>query len=177
MDKTDLLARMQAAHVQLEELLSGLTDGQESTPGVYGESSEMTVKDVLAHIAAWERMEAGWLRASLLGRPVARFTSEFEISPDAQSDGHDEAMHALNAHIYEENKDRSFDEVLSSYRAAYGDLLSVVHSMSDATLNNPNEFDWWPGEPIWQSIEGNSYSHIEEHVALIHKWLAEDRKI
>ncbi|HLY29996.1 MAG TPA: DinB family protein [Ktedonobacterales bacterium] len=51
MGKADFLERMQLARAALNEAISGLTDDQMSQDLVTG---EWTVKDILAHLAAWQ---------------------------------------------------------------------------------------------------------------------------
>lgn len=54
MDRAGLLTLMQQEQTALENLLTTLDAAQMTQPGVYG---ELSVKDVLAHIAAWQAME------------------------------------------------------------------------------------------------------------------------
>ena len=51
--KSDLLAVIDSERTQLESLLKGLNDAQICKPGVEGPWS---IKDILAHTAAWERL-------------------------------------------------------------------------------------------------------------------------
>jgi hypothetical protein len=165
MDKARLLALMQSEFEALEAVLTTLDEARRTQPGVYG---ELSVKDVLAHIAAWQGLEVGWLRASLRGAPVVRYARDFEVR---ETNG-EAVTDQLNAHIVAENRDKSWDEVLDDLQATHTGLMEIVATMSNEDLNDPHRFPWWDGESIWTSIAGNSYEHVREHRALIESWLA-----
>ncbi len=165
MDKARLRGLMQQEHAALEALLTRLDTAQMTQPGVYG---ELAVKDVLAHIAAWQGMEVSWLHTSLRGVPVVRYASGYELADD---DG-DVVTDRLNAHIFAENRDKPVAAGLDDLRTTHTDLLALVQTLSDDDLQSPQRFDWWDGEPIWTSIAGNSYEHVREHRILIESWLA-----
>jgi hypothetical protein len=162
--KADLLARITQEHMALDHLLGTLTVGQLLQRGVYG---DLAVKDVLAHLAAWERMEAGWLDASRRGAPVVRFTPEYVVT-DAN---YETMIEALNAQVFADNEVRSPADILADLQAAQAAVLAAVTALSEDELNDPHAFPWWDGEPIWTSIAGNTYEHYQEHRELIQAWL------
>jgi uncharacterized damage-inducible protein DinB len=49
--RNELVSRIRSAHMQLEVFLSTLSDAQATQPGAEGQWS---VKEVLAHLVAWE---------------------------------------------------------------------------------------------------------------------------
>ena len=164
MDKARLIKLIQQEYAAIEALLRTLDSYKMEEPGVY---DELSFKDVLAHITAWERMETGWLRASLKGEKVVRYTPEYRLG----GDNDEKTMHDLNAAIFTQNKESSLGDVLTDFRQAHADLIETVRGMSDEDLNDPGRFDWYHGEPIWHSIAGNSYEHIREHRELVDRWL------
>ena len=163
MDKAQVLREIAGAHAEMERLLAPLSEEQMTRPGVYG---DLSVKDVLAHIAAWERLDAGWIAASFRGETPVRFAPGFELGS-----GDDEVLNRLNEHIFQKHKDKPLPEVLDDFRAAHARMLETVSAMSESDLTDPHRFDWWDGEPIWTSIADNSYEHEREHIELIREWL------
>ncbi|HET9493286.1 MAG TPA: ClbS/DfsB family four-helix bundle protein [Chloroflexia bacterium] len=168
MKKHELLDLMKAADDKLERLFSQIPASFIERPGVYG---ELSPKDVLAHIAAWQQLETNWLRDSLWGRGAVRFAPGFEVSLDTPEDEVEGVQNRLNEYVFEQNKDRPFAEVLGDYRRTYRELTSTIEQMSDEDLNDPKRFEWWRGEPVWSSIAGNSYAHVEEHLVVLSDWL------
>jgi hypothetical protein len=168
MKTLELLDLMKAADSQLERLFSEIPASLVERPGVYG---DLSPKDVLAHIAAWQQLETNWLRDSLWGRGAVRFAPGFEVSLDMPEDEVEVVRNRLNEYVFEQNKDRPYAGVLGDYRRTYRELAATIEQMSDEQLNDPERFDWWRGEPVWTSIAGNSYAHIEEHIELLRDWL------
>ena len=164
MDKARLIKLIQQENAAMEALLRTLDSYKMEEPGVYG---ELSFKDVLAHITAWEQMEIGWIRASLKGEEVIRYTPKYRLVGESD----EQIKHDLNAAIFEQNRKRSLGDVLTDFRQAHAELLETVRAMSEEDLNDPNRFDWYHGKPVWQSIAGKSYEHIRKHRELVDKWL------
>ena len=169
MDQARLIRAIDDEQAALDELLAKLDEQQMTQPGVYG---ELSIKDVLAHIVAWERMEHEWLQASLRGETVIRFAPGYELGTDDA----ERQVDRLNERIYQENKDKTVQAVLGELGAAQQQIVQTVQALSDDDLNDPQRFDWWEGEPIWTSIAGNTYEHVREHRELIEAWLREDEQ-
>ena len=55
---------------------------------------------MLAHLAAWEGMATGWVRASLMGTPVVRFAPGFVLGEGDDDATVDATIDALNERVY-----------------------------------------------------------------------------
>lgn len=164
MDQAELLKLIAESHDQMERLLASMDERQLTQPGVY---DNLSVKDILAHLSAWERLADDWIGAGLCGERPVVYTPGFEVN-----DPDDEAiMHLLNDHIYQENRDRPLAEVLTQFRATHFHTLELVQALSEIDLNDPNRFDWCNSRPLWTLIAVNTYEHYEEHIVLIQAWL------
>jgi hypothetical protein len=164
MDQAELLKLITESYDQMERLVASVDERQLTQPGVY---DNLSAKDILAHLSAWERMAADWIGAALCGERPVYYTPGFEVS-----DPDDEAvMHLLNDHIYRENRDRPLEEVLTQFRAAHLYTLELVRALSEDDLNDPNRFGWCNSRPLWTLIAVNTYEHYEEHIVLIQAWL------
>ncbi len=159
-DKAELLDRIERARASLDEVIDGLSAGQLSAPGSDGVWS---VKDHLAHLAAWEL----GIAALLQHRPrygAMQLDEKTYLSTD--TDG-------LNKIIYQQNKSRSLGEVRAAFRKAQRELLDVLGGLTDADLiktyshYQPDEHGEDSGAPIVSWIVGNSYNHYDEHRAWI----------
>jgi hypothetical protein len=155
MQKSKLLAEIRSGYAALEAILAPLSPQQMTTPGVNGQWS---VKDNLAHISAWSRRLSMRLQAVREGTqaPPGPYAGMTE----------DEA----NEFIYQQNKDRSLDDVLADLRATSQQALEAVQQTSEEDLNKP--MSWLNGAPLWISIAGNTYEHYQEHSQIIDNWLA-----
>jgi hypothetical protein len=122
-------------------------------PGVEG---QLSIKDLSAHIAWYEHE-----MVELLQSRVLTGSALWELPNDER-----------NNIIFEENRYRDLDDVLSSSGHTFRQLLREVEALSDEDLNNPSHFqdmpaDWLP----WKLIAENSYEHYPEHTNSVIAWL------
>ncbi len=154
MTKEELLQRLEADWARLQKSLDGLTEEQMHTPGVVGEWS---IKDILAHITAWQ--------TRLI---TAMFKAEKGFAPEATDGG--KTVDQLNAQWYREMKDRPFEQVWDDLEMSYDQILRRVGNFSEKDLFNPKRFKWMKGEPFERYIAGDSYEHYAEHAEQIEAW-------
>jgi hypothetical protein len=154
MNKVELIQRIETDWARLQASLDGLSEEQLHTPGVVG---EWTIKDVLAHIAAWQ--------TRLIS---AMFKAERGLAPDMTEPGM--TVDKLNAQWYREMKDRSFDQVWEDLDASYHQILARLENWPEKDLFEPKRFKWMKGEPFERYIAGDSYEHYVEHAGHIEAW-------
>ena len=155
--KSDLLDVIDAERTRLESLLEGLTDAQITEPGV---EAFWSIKDVLAHIAAWERLAFDRISAALSGEAL-KFPI---IKGDADVDRY-------NAEIYEQNKAQSLTDVITEFHTSHRDFRSQIETLEDDFLTRPLPFDWAGKLTAQVMISANTHWHYIEHAASITKWL------
>lgn len=116
-----------------------------------GPPDEWAAKDVLAHTSTWQQTMLAEVQAWLRGEPVEQAT-EFE---------------ARNQQIYEENRERPWDEVWASVEATHARVRSLVEGLTDEQLATP-----YPTEEsertLWRRIVGNGYLHPVLHLVAFH---------
>jgi len=105
--KANLLERIQSEHQKLETLLACLDENRMTQPGLVGAWS---IKDILAHIAAWERCMLHWVGETRQG-----------LTPRLPTSKHD--LHRWNARFYQENQPRPLAEVLAEFHQSYQEVL------------------------------------------------------
>jgi len=149
-DKADLLARIQREWRALMQAVEKLTPEQMTRPGESGWS----VKDNLAHLAAWEHF---MLRYHLHGEPPHAAMEVDEATYERlDEDG-------MNAVLYERNKDRPVDDVLSGLRRSHEQVLAVLEHTTFADLTKPRHADDPKKRPVMDWVTGNTYEHYQEH--------------
>lgn len=161
MDKANMLGTMQAERAKLDGLLATLSAEQMCQRAL---ENEWSVKDVLAHIATWERRCADWIQAGLRGE-----------RPDKPEKGYTwEELDTLNEKTFLGNRERTLNDVQADARLAYQQLLEQVQALSEDDITNPQRFPWTDGRGLIPFIAANSYEHYQEHFEQIHKWLADE---
>lgn len=161
-NKFELLEEMTRANEEMETYLATLTEEEMADPGPGGDWS---VKDTLAHITAWMKLAAGWLEKSLNGESVTRYLPGYELTGDEAAD--EAIMNRLNDHIFETHKAMPAAAILAEYRQACEALTAVVATMTEENLMEPGRLDWYPDQPVWLNIAGNSFWHIRDHLAAL----------
>jgi hypothetical protein len=163
LDKARILDEMRTNYAALEEILAPLDDTQMTTEGVI---AGWSIKDMLAHIAAWHHRLLAWLHASI-GHEEPAISGPDSI----------EEMDELNAQFYKQNKSRPLDEVLNDFRTTHLQIMDIVQAMPEEDLTNPQRFAWAQGRPLWQLVAGDTYEHYQEHIGQIQKWLVQTGQV
>lgn len=155
------MQRIEAAWNQLVELVNQARDaGGLNQAGRDG----WTVKDHLAHIAAWERS----LLALIEGhdRDSAMGLSE----PVEGIDNVNEAIRQLHA-------TDTADEALGYFRDSHARLVGALGKLSDADLEKPYSHyqpsDQDEKRPVIGWVAGNTYEHYAEHVGWMNQLFSE----
>jgi hypothetical protein len=153
MDRQALIAAIENSRAELNAALEGLTVEQLMAPGAAGEWS---VKDILAHITAWEVD-----LLTNLGR-VKRGQKPGRIVWDAA------AIEDQNAKWWAEYRDRPLERVMEDFRGVHRQVLRQVAAMSDKDLAAP--VGWRRGEPMYQFFMVYVVNHETEHLAALKAW-------
>ncbi len=146
MDKATLIRNIEESRLEMEELLTQLSETQLTTPGVAGGWS---VKELLSHISYWERDTIDVLQAAARGETPY-------LTGEEQND-------ARNAEAVARNGDRSMAEVMAQYYHTVDTLIETIRAFPDADLFEPDRFPWRNGRPLWRLVAGESYNHEREH--------------
>jgi len=159
--KTELLAAIRESRAELEELVAALSLQEMEDPGVQGEWS---VKDMLAHIAAWERLAEDRIRAAQSG-------SEPNFPPIKDED----AVDAFNAEVYARYNDDPLDAVLTEFHEAHADLMAQIEALDEETLQQKLPFEWAGNLTYQVLISANTHWHYPEHSEALAAWLEAQR--
>lgn len=158
-NKVELLQRMQDGYRAFVTLLTPLSEEQMTTPGVNG---DWAIKDILVHLATWQRRMAHRVEA------LAR---NDETNPNRPAINTDEEMNRFNDETFAANRSRPLAQVWSDFRSSYQDLLQATRLLNENDLFNPHRYAWLEGSALWENIAGNSFAHYEEHTPMITEWL------
>ncbi len=127
--KEQLLTAMQSEHTALEKILRPLTPEQMTHQS---DVIHWAIKDILAHLFAWEQMCLGWYKVGLLG--------EVPILP---AEGFNwRQIPALNKQIYENYHDQPLEEIMKQFQASYQQMLETVKGISEVDLFKSGRYAW-----------------------------------
>ena len=174
MSHDDVLATLRKVGYELDTLLAQLDEADMTEVAVHG---EWTVKDVLAHLAAWEGLEAGWIEAVLAGETPLLYAPGFEWDP-SDWQARVATIHRYNAHVLKETQKRSLDDVLADFRSTQQRMHSLIEQLPERALADPEMLFWLavevPREP-WMPVPVNSYEHYIDHTAWLRTWMEQGK--
>jgi hypothetical protein len=156
--KSGLLTSIREERQLLESTLAKLSEAQLLIPGVEGGWS---VKDILAHITAWERRMLSWTGTLVTGgEPIVPLPWDVD---------------RMNAESAALDKDKPLVEVMEEFQRSFLDSLNLVESLDEARLLVKHT-DTWPMDFLWTGIASNMNWHYKEHREHIENWLAAGKK-
>jgi hypothetical protein len=121
-------------------------------PGVIGLWS---VKDILAHLCAWE------------SELVTALSTLSKQMPEIMKI---EDINEWNEEQYHLNAPRPLDVVLEDFQGVHRHLRQAVQSLDEKTLNDVRAFRWMEGEPLAYLVASNASWHEQEHAEQIQAW-------
>ncbi len=160
MDKATFITTLRADRALWDDLLAELLPLGEAALTAPGAAGEWSVKDVISHVAWFEREMVGVMRArALVGSDLWRLP-----------------LDERNDVICAENRARPLPDVLVEAGRVYAELLAALETLTDADLADPARFaempaDWLP----WEMIASNSFEHYRDHAPDLRAWLAGQR--
>lgn len=140
-----VIDKIEDSYAELTRLIENLPEAQLTAPDL---PNGWSVKDVVAHISAWE-----WRCASLLDE-----AHDSDLPLQAEPD-----VDALNKEAYEDRKNWSWEEVDFDSRAAHRSLLAAIRQMPPRRLQN---------DVVARSIAIETWGHYEEHLQDLRRWRA-----
>jgi uncharacterized protein (TIGR03083 family) len=150
--RADLIARFRADMARLLATVSRIPEQQRGQVICDG----WTVKEILAHIAAWDREVARGLDELLAGR-----------CPGFVSYREDE----FNAQTTQAGRGKSLADVLTEVQDAHEQLISRVERLTDDQWQQPSAYQWSDQTPMTvASLFGYTYkgqTHYAGHAAEI----------
>ena len=154
MDATQLATIIRDTARELELLIARLNVAQMNQSGAVGGWS---VKDVLVHLAFWQRYAADLARAANRGQ-VPQLDAE-------------DITESRNASVVAQYYLAPLGAVMAGWNEAREQLLEQIQWLSEADLNDPKRFPWNEGRTLLDRITANTYAHEQEHVDQIRLWM------
>ncbi|MCE5259065.1 MAG: ClbS/DfsB family four-helix bundle protein [Chloroflexi bacterium] len=156
--QAELTAAIIGSRRRLERTLDGIAPAELPRPGVVGDWS---VKDLLAHLAAWQRLLLYWYAQGKTGAVLAP-------NPTGMSR---RAIDMLNAEIYQTHHNDSLAAVQIEYHSAYAAALELVQSLSEDELYTPGHYAWTGKYLLADYAAANTCQHDDWANRMLHNWL------
>jgi uncharacterized protein (TIGR03083 family) len=145
MKRAELLERIGAAHARLARALEGLSEEESARVGL---TAKWSVRDALAHIAAWEQE----------GARVLRGIADGSVRPRRYPD---EEIERFNEEAVAARRGRSLAELVAEAEEAHAAMLAAARLL-------PEEVD--EGSPAYRVADAFTIQHMGHHAGQIEKW-------
>lgn len=154
-DKAGLLGQLNEEFERWESLLARLNEQQRVAPELGGGWS---VKDVLAHLMAWQQLSIARLEAARDDREP--------VLPD-WTDGQDpedyEQTDVFNGRIYDTYRDQPWAVVFLLWRDGFLRFMELGTAVPETDLFDTAKYPWLNGYALADVLEGSYGHHREEH--------------
>ena len=162
--KEHILAALREQLARWEDLLSGLREGQITSPHF---DLNWSIKDVVAHLWGWQQISVARVDAAALNRDprypswIERFPEDWEANADQ-----------VNAVFYGLCHEKPWPEVYRDWREGFLHLLDSGDRIPEIDLLNGDRYPWLHGYSAADILIA-SYDHHQEHLDKLTGWLQE----
>lgn len=164
LDRWRLIKSLQAQRTMFEVTLEALRPDEMLLPGIM---PGWTVKDVLAHVAGWDRRGTRWIADAARG-----------VQPEMPEPGATWAdLDAINARDVAAHREQPLDDVLRELAESWPPLLQAVEALREEQLDWPVRIvtgDRTESAPLSTLVRWR-YRHYRTHRAHIEAWAAQRR--
>jgi hypothetical protein len=161
-DKQGILIALREEFNRWEALLASLSEEQITAPQL---PENWSIKDVIAHLRAWQQRSIARLEAALLSR-----APEYPPWP-AQFDPEAERINDLNAWLYATYRDQPWSSVQRDWREGFLRFLELGEAIPEKDLLDAGRYTWLEGYALFDVLQG-SYEHHREHAEYLEPVIA-----
>ena len=153
--KNHILAALREEFNQWEEVLASMSEAQ-ITAAL--QPAELSIKDEIAHLWAWQQRSIARMEAALHNREPELPQWRLALDPDDEGN-----TDQTNTWIYETYREQPWPQVQQKWREGYLRLLELAEAIPEMVLLDSSRFAWLAGHPL-AFILVASYDHHQEHL-------------
>ena len=167
MKKRRFIHHLLAERDKFERLLNQLGFARMTT--MAGVAGQWSVKDIIAHIMAYEQYTADRMAEIIHGEAYIPAPTQAALDAFLEKFGYPDFGSALlngdgpNAWIVEKYKNIPLEEIVAHEIQAFDAIVSGVETLTEAQLDQHHFFE---------RVTDNTYEHYREHSRDIERWLA-----
>lgn len=160
--KTHMLAALREEFDHWERVLAGLSEAQINAVPQPG---ELSLKDEIAHLWAWQQRSIARLAAGANNTEpqMPAWWPDATVTRPEESDNHEAENDRINAQIYEAYRDLPWTQVYTQWRADFLRFLDLGEALAEPALLDASRFPWLNGYSLADVLLG-SYDHHQEHL-------------
>jgi hypothetical protein len=156
--KKQILLMLRKEFARWEELLATMSEKEITDPFL---PSIWSIKDVIAHLMAWQQISIARMEAARAGTEPLFPTWVGGSDPESEHD-----LELINGRIYETYKDQAWSSVHRDWREGFLWFLALGEEIAENDILDPDRYPWLKGNPLFAVLQG-SYEHHQEHMESI----------
>jgi hypothetical protein len=160
--KEHIIAALREQFEYWEELLASLSEEQITAPNF---DLGWSIKDVMAHLWAWQQVSIARMEAGILDREP-----EYQQWIVGIGDDWEEDAGRVNAVTFENYHKKPWSEVYQNWNDGFLQFLELGSQLSERDLLNGDRYPWLKGYNL-AFILVASYEHHQEHFEKLIDWL------
>jgi hypothetical protein len=164
--KEHMLAAMQEQFDRWEELLAAESNKQIDVALL---PSEWSIKDIIAHLMAWQQRSTAHVEAVKYIREPVFPGWPAELNLEDMTD-------QINDWIYKTYRQLPWASIHQNWKEGYRHFLESLEGISEKDLLNSEKTPWLKGYSLADVLLG-SYDHHQEHLENWLAWLEEHGKM
>ena len=126
-----------------------------------------SVKDLIAHLMAWQQVTAARLEAARDGLAPSYPEWLAGSSPESGVE-----IHRFNARIDAAHREWPWAQVYGAWSEGFREILRLGEELPEDVLLEDGRYPWLDGHPLIAVLEGTYRHHHEEHRPVFETWLA-----
>ncbi|HKZ43745.1 MAG TPA: ClbS/DfsB family four-helix bundle protein [Anaerolineales bacterium] len=167
--KDERLSELEDIKKRWENFLNELNEKQLTSPGFF---QKLSVKEILAHLTAWQQMTAARLVAARNGNdPIFPGWFINEKDPETEED-----LDAVNLSVHDLYFDHEWMEIRKEWEERFEKVLKIAESIPSEVFDGDARFPWLEGYPLMAVLDGTLNHHLEHLEDLIASGSGDDLK-
>jgi hypothetical protein len=161
-DKKQILMMLKEEFHRWEELLASLSEEEIIAPHL---SSNFSIKDVMAHLRAWQQVSIARLEAAQLNQEPMLPNWLAGLDPESEED-----REQFNARIYETYRQQPWSQVHQEWREGFLRFLKLGEEISEIDLLDTAKYPWLKGYALFAVLQGSYEHHHDDHLEPLLVW-------
>lgn len=166
-DKSQLIEELKNEFNRWEELVASLTEEQMIA---ILPSSRLSIKDLIAHLYAWQQVSVAQLEAALQNIEPGQPRWLAGTGPESETD-----RDFYNERIYLSFRDQPWPLVHETWKTGFLHFLELADATSENDLLEIGRFHWLR-EGVLADVLISSAAHHHEHLELVLGWFGKMEK-
>jgi hypothetical protein len=162
-NKAEILQLLGDEFDQWDKRLARLSEAQWLEPHP---PDNLSVKDVVAHLWAWQQRSIARVEAALHNREPEFPRWPESLEPEAED------VDPINAWILETNRAKPASAVYGDWRAGFLRLIELTQAIPESDLLQPGRYPWLGEDPLSLVLVSSCEHHHLEHLEPLLAWFS-----